>query len=121
MSSVHLVLGWSVPIGFGVLTLWSAYCLVRNRPPARGYWSLLAVLQVVLGLQTVAGLILFAIGGRPDWLHYAYGAFFPIALLVAAHRLGTRFADIPWVVFGISSFLICGLTIRALLTGFEAA
>lgn len=121
MNLVHVALGWLVPVGFGVLTLWSAYCLVRNRPPAGAYWSLLAVLQVVVGLQLVAGLILFVLGGRPDWLHYAYGAFFPIALLVGAHRLGTRYTDIPWVVFGISSFLICGLTIRALLTGLETA
>jgi hypothetical protein len=117
MSSIHGVIAWAIPVGFGVVMLWSLYCFLRNRPPVPAYWNLLGVLQVLLAVQLVVGVILIALGGRPPWLHYAYGAFFPAALLVAAHRLGQRFEDIPWVWFGIASALICGLTIRAFITG----
>lgn len=97
--------------------LWSLYCWLRNRPPVPAYWTLLGALQVLLALQFLVGVVLVIAGGRPPWLHYAYGALFPAALLVAAHRLGRRYEEIPWVWFGIASALICGLTIRALITG----
>lgn len=125
MNEVHRYVGWTVPIGFGVLALWSAYCLIRNRSPHDRFWTLLGVMQAIVGLQVLIGGILFLIGRRPPsdpaWLHYAYGGLFPAALLMLAHRLGrSRFESVPWVAFGAASLLICGLTTRALMTGFGA-
>lgn len=124
MTDLHRYIAYSIPTGFLVLTLWTVWSLIRNRPPHDWFWSLLAGLQVVLGLQALVGIILFIAGNRPDaegpkWLHYVYGALFPIALLVFAHRAakGERFREIPWVPFGIASFFIFGLTFRALQTG----
>ena len=122
MTRIHLFIGWAVPTGFGVLALWSLWALVRNRPPGGGYWNLLGALQGILGLQVIAGAILFLLGGRPNsngpvWLHYVYGGLFPAVLLVVAHRYAKRYADIPFVVFGIAALVICGLTVRALMTG----
>jgi hypothetical protein len=98
---------------------------VRNKQPNDRFWSLLGVMQVLIGLQVVVGAILFVMGRVPPtspvWLHYAYGGLFPAALLVLAHRLGsTRFESVPWIPFGAVSFLICGLTVRALMTGLGA-
>ena len=121
MTSIHGAVAWSVPFAFGLLTLWSIYCLVRNRPPASGYWGLLGISQVLLGLQILVGIVLLLLGRVPDgplWLHLSYGGLFPVALLLGGHRAARRFADIPWIVFGVASLLICGLTIRALMTGF---
>ena len=122
MNAFHEYFGYAVPAAFGILMLWAAYCLIRNRQPHARFWSLLAVAQVFVAIQVVAGGILFLAGGRPpaspQWLHYAYGGLFPAALLMLAHRLGrTRFESVPWVPFGAASLLICGLTIRALMTG----
>lgn len=120
MTSIHGAIAWSIPFGFGVLSLWSALSFVRNRPPGSGYWGLLGISQVLLGIQIIAGVVLLLLGKQPDgpqWLHLAYGGLFPIFLLLGGHRAAKRFADIPWVVFGIASLLICGLTIRALMTG----
>ena len=122
MSEFHKYVGWAVPIGFGLLFLWSVYCLIRNKQPHDRYWSLLGVMQVFIAIQVLVGGVLFVMGLRPPtspvWLHYAYGGLFPAALLLLAHRLGaTRFEPVPWIPFGAASFLICGLTVRALMTG----
>jgi heme A synthase len=125
VSDLHRYVAYSIPAGFIVLMLWTIWSLIRNRPPHEWFWNLLAGLQVVLVLQAVIGVILFATGARPDahgvrqWLHYAYGALFPLLVLVYAHRAakGERFREIPWVPFGIASFFIFGLTFQAIRTG----
>lgn len=124
MSQFHKYIGYLIPGGFGVLTLWALYSFIRNRQPAGGFWTLVAVLQVIIGIQVIAGAVLFFSGAAPPtdpvWLHYAYGGLFPAALLLGAHRLARTHEGIPGVIFGIASFLICGLTIRALMTGLGA-
>ena len=122
MSRVHLYVAYIVPAGFAVMALWALGSFLRNRTPAKGFWSLLAFLQVVLGLQVLVGAILFLSGLEPTtdgpvWLHYAYGGLFPAALLVGAHRFGVKNQDVAWIVFGIVAFLNFGLTLRALMTG----
>jgi heme A synthase len=125
MSDFHKYFGYAIPTGFGILALWVIYCLIRNKQPADRFWTLLGIMQVFIGLQVVVGAILFVMGLEPPtspvWLHYAYGGLFPAALLMLAHRLGSsRFESVPWIPFGAVSFLICGLTVRALMTGLGA-
>ena len=124
MNAIHEYVAYSVPAGFLLLALWTLYAFVRNQPPHDWYWTLLAALQVVLGIQIVVGIVLFLMGGRPTppsgpvWLHYVYGGLFPAALLVVAHRYASeRFKEIPYVVFGIVALVNFGLTFRALQTG----
>jgi hypothetical protein len=123
LTELHLFVGWTIPAGFLVLAFWSGWIFIRNRVPHDWYWSLLGVLQVVVGIQFLVGAILFISGRRPvfegaTWLHYVYGAFFPAALLLFAHRAGKqRFKEVPFVPFGIAAFLCFGLTARALMTG----
>ncbi|MBW3593949.1 MAG: hypothetical protein KY391_00100 [Actinobacteria bacterium] len=122
MSAFHRYIGWAVPVGFGILALWAVYCLIRNRQPHDRFWTLVGLMQGVIAIQVAVGAVLFVMGLSPPtspvWLHYAYGGLFPAALLMLAHRLGkTRFESVPWIPFGVASLLICGLTVRALMTG----
>lgn len=122
MSEFHKYFGYAIPAGFGILALWAMYCLIRNKQPGDRFWTLLGIMQVLIGIQVVVGAVLFVMGLTPPtspvWLHYAYGGLFPAALLVLAHRLGKdRFESVPWIPFGVVAFLICGLTTRALMTG----
>jgi heme A synthase len=111
-----------VPAGWALLALWTLVAFVRNKPPGDRFWNLLGVLQVILGIQAFVGAILIVSGGRPasngpSWLHYVYGALFPVAVLVAAHRFARRQEGVSWIVFGLASVVIFGLTFRALQTG----
>ena len=81
---------------------------------------MLAVLQVLLILQLVAGVTLLALGHRADsLLHYGYGALFPAIVLVIAHVFARDMEaeSDTWKVFAVASFFIFGLTLRALTTG----
>lgn len=125
MKEIHVYVGWSIPIGFLLLALWALVGFVRNRNPGNGFWNLLAVLQVVIGIQFIVGSIMFLGGGRVapteslGFLHYFYGAFFPAGVLVYTHRRAqsARWRQIPWAAFGIAAFVNFGLTARALMTG----
>jgi heme A synthase len=125
MTDVHRMIAYAIPAGFAILTLWAVYALIRNRNPHDFFWQLLAIVQVVVGVQAIVGGILFLMGGRPasngpQWLHYVYGALFPAAVLIAAHRIARseRWRQIPWAVFGFGALICFGLTFRALQTGF---
>ena len=122
MVDLHRYVAYSVPALFALLTLGALYTYLRNREPGGWYWNLLAAVQVVLGVQVVVGVVLFALGGRPqsngpNWLHYVYGAVFPIGVLFFAHKYARKHQGIEMVIFGVACFVAFGLTFRALQTG----
>jgi heme A synthase len=118
METFHRVEGFAIVGGWGLLLLWGIVLFVIRKDASRPYWWLLTALQVLIVVQLLAGLILFAMGGRPPLLHYFYGVVFPALLLGVAHWL-TRSLDKPpyHVFFTIASFFVFGLTLRALMTG----
>lgn len=122
MKEFHRYIGYLVPAGFLILFLWSLVLFFRSREPGDRYWKLLAVLQAILGLQAVAGGILFLAGYQPPpqsnvWLHYVYGGLFPIGVLVFAHIQARKREALTLVLFGSAAFVNFGLTSRALMTG----
>ena len=119
MSGVHAAIGFGIVGGFFVLFLWGSAAVLLKRDPTEWFWRLLAVLQATLLLQLVAGAIVWAGGGRPPILHYLYGSIFPVIALTVAHVLGRTMedpGDAP-KVFAAASFVVFGLTLRALTTG----
>jgi hypothetical protein len=115
---VHRILGFSIAAGWTLLFLAGVTLAIRKRPAGRFYWRLLAVLQVALGLQLVAGLVVFASGGRPPVLHYVYGVVVPALLLVEAHVFAPRFDGLPsHALFTTAAFINLFLALRAIQTG----
>ena len=119
MPVVHKVIGFAIVGAFGIFMLWGFGAWVLKRDPGRWYWHLLAALQVTVGVQTLAGLILVAIYGihAQPILHYAYGAVFPIIVLTIAHAMARDMERDQWKVFAVAGFICFGLTLRALTTG----
>ncbi len=120
ICKLHAVIGFAIVSGWFVLFAWGAGAFVVKREPNPWFWRLLALLQVLLIVQFVAGGILLLSGHRADsFLHYLYGALFPAIVLVVGHVLarGTPDEADTWKVFAIAAFFIFGLTLRALFTG----
>jgi hypothetical protein len=119
MSTIHRFIGYGIVAGFLALSLLGLVTFVLKRDPTRWFWRLLAVLQVVLIVQLLAGIVVFATGHRRPLLHYAYGSLFPAIVLVVAHVLARELEDQAdaWRVFSIAAFILFGLTLRALTTG----
>jgi hypothetical protein len=118
MTGFHRVEGFVIVAGWGVLLLFGIGLFVARRDAGRLYWGLLTVLQVLLGVQLLAGLVLLATGGSQPLLHYLYGAVFPALVLVVCHVLTRGLEKPPYhLFFTIGSFFVLGLTLRALMTG----
>jgi hypothetical protein len=122
VSALHRYVAYAIPAGWALLAVWAAISLARNKPPGDRFWTLLAILQGVLGVQVVVGAVLFLGGARPSsngpsWLHYVYGALFPIGVLVVAHRVARKQPGVSWLVFGLAALVNFGLTFRAFQTG----
>ena len=122
MTALHSYVAYAVPIGFGILVVVSIVTYIRNQEPAGWYWNLLAVLQVVLGIQFIIGGYLFLAGARPqsngpEWLHYIYGAAFPLLVLAITHVQARKRHGAETLFFGVAAFLCTFSTLRALQTG----
>ena len=119
MSRVHEAIGFVIVIGFGALFLWGIGSFIVRREPNQWFWRLLAVLQVTLIVQLIAGTTLLILGYRRVLLHYFYGSLFPALVLVIAHVLARGMDDEKdtWKVFAVAAFFLFGLTLRALTTG----
>jgi hypothetical protein len=119
MSAVHVVVGFAIVGGLFLLFLWGLIGWLARRDPGEWYWRLLALLQVLLLLQFAAGVLLVIVGRRQSLLHYAYGALFPLIALAVAHVLarGMERERDALLVFVAASFVVFGLTLRALATG----
>lgn len=116
MNTFHLYSGIATGAAFGVLFFWGVWSWFRNRDPAAGFWWILTFSQVVLGIFALSGLYLFIARGNQPWLHYAYGAF-PFLVLLVAHRSSARFEGLEWAVFAVAGFVNFGLVTRGLMTG----
>jgi hypothetical protein len=120
MLSIHKFIGFAIVGGWGVMFLWGTAAWVRRREPAALFWRLLAVLQVLMGIQLVAGIVLLATGHHlPSLLHLGYGVVFPVVALVVAHVLARSMEDDfdAHKIFTLVAFVVFGLTLRALTTG----
>jgi hypothetical protein len=115
---LHRIIGFSIAGGWALLLLAGLTVAVRKRDAGRLYWGLLLLLEVALGVQVLAGLVVLAAGGRPPLLHYLYGAVVPALLLVEAHLLTPRLKELPsYLLFTIAAAVNLLLTARALQTG----
>jgi hypothetical protein len=120
MPSVHKFVAFAIVIGWGALFLWGTATWVLRREPGALFWRLLALLQVLIGIQLVAGIVLLATGRHlPSLLHLGYGLVFPVIALIAAHVLARSLEDDfdAHKIFTVAAFVVFGLTLRALTTG----
>ena len=116
MPEVHKYVGFFIVGVFAVGWIWGLVAWIAKRGPGEWFWRWLVVAQVVAGAQALIGLTLLLLGYRRELLHYAYGLF-PILVLVIAHWYARQIRERPWTPFAWAAFICFGLTLRALTTG----
>jgi hypothetical protein len=122
MARVHEVVGFVIVTGWGLLFFWGIGLFLLRRDAGRLYWGLVTILQVLLGLQIIAGIVLLALGDRREFLHYLYGSVLPAIVLAGCHVLTRSLQRPPYhFFFTWGALVIFGLTARALMTGLGAA
>ena len=80
MTALHRVIGFAVVAVFALGWIWGLGARIARRDPSEGFWTWLAVAQVVAGVQAIIGTILLLLGHRLNAegalggaLHYVYG------------------------------------------------
>lgn len=116
MGILHRYLGTAIAVIFASIALWGLVSWIRNRHPGPWFWRFLGAGQAALVVQAVFGVVLLVTRGGQHWLHYAYGAF-PLLVLLVAHRNSKRVEGLEWAAFAIAGFFIFGLQLRGLMTG----
>jgi hypothetical protein len=82
MRLVHLILGWSIILGFASLWLWGLGAWIVRRGTGRYFWWILAYVQAALLV-----LARDAFAHRP-WAPFALAAFFSFGLTLRALMTG---------------------------------
>lgn len=117
LRTIHGEFGLGAAFLFLIIALWGVVFWIRNRDPGSFFWRLVAAAQVGVGIQIVLGIAMLATQkGRPEWLHYAYGTF-PVLTLVVAHVYSKKAKGLEWVAFGIVGLVNFGLMYRGYMTG----
>lgn len=118
MEDIHKIIGIAVVTAFGATGLWGLVAVVARRDPGRVFWGLVAIAQVIIGLQIVVGFVLWALPNTtlPEPLHLVYGVLSGVAI-VWAHMDARGREDSPWKPFVWATLFAFGLSLRALQTG----
>ncbi len=123
------VVGFAIPAAWLIICLWALFLRLRKAEEAPLFWRVVSVAQVLLALQFFLGLALLTLyslgrGGLPGsgstfdvTFHLLYGAGFPLAVLVVAHRGARDGRFDAYAAFAVVGLVIFGLTARAWMVG----
>ncbi len=118
MIELHRVFFTAVVVYFAVMLLLFAVSWLRGQGPSGSALGALIIGEALLLLQSIVGLVLIAIGKRPDSaLHWLYGAVLvlsvPVAYVFSAQREDRQVS----LFYGLACLLIVALAVRAAMTG----
>jgi hypothetical protein len=130
VPEVHAVVGFALLTLFTIGWVWGLALRRTNREAGESNWGWVTVVGAMAVIQALIGMTLLLLGHRPHtWLHlvYGFGLLVVLAGAYGAARMRQRVAaslqgqDVarPWTPFAWAAFLSFGLTLGALITGFE--
>jgi hypothetical protein len=124
LTVIHgYLLGFAIIGSWAIIGFWSLALRFTRYDETPTFWRAVSVAQLLLALQLIVGLVLFALGGRPGddadnagglslLFHVLYGVVFPLIVLVVAHGVAREGRYNPHGVFALVGLVIFGLTAR---------
>jgi hypothetical protein len=118
LVEIHARLANSVVLFLLAVGLWALFNYVRRQGLSSSYWGTLVIGEILLGVQAILGVVLYAQGGRPPRIvHYLYGVFillvWPGIFAFTQGRATRREA----LIYGVVSLFMVGIAIRSITTG----
>ena len=117
MQAIHVVLADVAVAAVAVAVAWCVILAVLARPAGRWFDRLQRVVILSIAVTAAAGVIVFALGARPDdGLHLLYGGVAIVILPVArSFRSGASRRDALLMLAGFA--LLGGVVFRLFTTG----
>ena len=125
-SGLHAYIGLAIVSVWGILAGWGFALSFLSYDDTPGFWRVVSVAQILLGVQLLVGLGLFvgrgfATIGEQGWFstlfHPLYGFVFPFVVLFAGHAYARRPDRNPHRVFALASLVVFALTARGWMVG----
>ena len=124
MTDIHRVLGAAIVASWLIVCVWSLVLKLRRTDEAPAFWRAVSVAQVLLVVQLVLGVVLFATGGVPgsggpytNTFHALYGFGFPALVLFYSHKWAREGRRDPFAVFSFAALVIMALAMRSYMVG----
>ena len=125
-ADVHSYVGFALVSVWAVLAGWSLALSFTRYDETPTFWRAVSVAQVLLGIQLLVGLTLWAVRGfsqigAQGWFstafHPLYGFVFPLLVLLVAHGAARAPERDAHRVFALAAFVIFALAARAFMVG----
>jgi len=121
LHDLHQSFGWVTIIANGLAGLW---CLASLRIPAlrsRALWWFVGIAQLTMMVQVILGVLLITVEeAEPVQFHMFYGFVALIAIgIIYSYR--QQMMHRIYLLYGLGSFFVMGLGIRAMLIESVAA
>jgi hypothetical protein len=118
LTDLHCRVGLAVVFFAFALGVWGVIAFLRGMGVTGSYFGALIIGEILVIAQALVGLGLVFVGRfPPDGLHLLYGVVIPLSW--AAVYIYTRGSQTKreMIIYGIMSFFVMGLGIRAIMTG----
>ncbi len=115
---IHLRLGIALIAVYLICSLWAAWQYLRYKAISGGFRATFLMAGGLLVVQALVGLGLLLEGQRPgEFLHFIYGGVALVAAFGGFTYSGSLSRSREALLLAGCSWLLLGLTIRALMTG----
>ena len=111
---IHRVLSNTIWLFYLAIAIWGLLRAIRGMSVDGSYFGAIAVIQIVLILQSILGAVLYVGGGRPDrqLVHYLYAAFGIVFIPgLLAYLKGDDSNRAQWI-YALAALFMFGVILR---------
>jgi hypothetical protein len=115
---LHDRLSTTVMLFMAAMGVWGLFSYARGHSVSGSYAGSLIIGEILIAVQVVAGVLLFATGARPPTsTHYLYGVTAILVLPFAWSYFRERDQRQALLIYSLLALFIFGLAVRGVMTG----